>query len=503
MLCDVPKVIANLGGSRLYGNRPELALRELIQHGTDAVRALRTLDGIDEKEGHIEVALARDGDFTWLHLTDTGIGMSRYVLTEVLLDFGNSLWRSESLRAELPGLASRGFKAVGCFGIGFFSVFMLGREVIVTTRRFSRSSGDNSDQWSLEFRSGLVGRPTLRRPISKELLHRSGTRVSVALDHGTLERLQNAKFDPFYETTGFSYDELFDGEESRNVKGEIKVRHFREVVANLCPTLDVEVLVKIGQKDPLAVVIPNDWHNVKPERLMNRLYKSLDYMPTQKANRLIDLRETSGILLGRIGYVGGSCHAIITHGGIRNGSVPKLAGVLLGHNNYDLARSESRPLASREAWQQWAEAWIDSASNHTTDALADLHRLCPFRDLSVYRIGSEQLNEAQLSDWLQKQSEVLVLPGVPEHEDSDDVSREKFDNDLELNADFLFLPSTNAEIAKSLALPSIDYKKRLEQVLKRVWGEFEEWEDDDVSVGDVGGVDIIRTVSRYVKVEAN
>ena len=94
---DVPNVIASLGGAKLYGDRPELALRELIQNAADAVRALRALGEIGQKEGEIEVSLEPEGDVTWLHVTDTGIGMSRFVLTEVLLDFGNSLWSGESM----------------------------------------------------------------------------------------------------------------------------------------------------------------------------------------------------------------------------------------------------------------------------------------------------------------------------------------------------------------------------------------------------------------------
>src|SRR5688572_6882765 len=39
-IVDVSKVITNLGGAKLYGNRPEVAVRELIQNGADAVRAL-------------------------------------------------------------------------------------------------------------------------------------------------------------------------------------------------------------------------------------------------------------------------------------------------------------------------------------------------------------------------------------------------------------------------------------------------------------------------------
>ncbi|MGH8585966.1 MAG: hypothetical protein ACREWE_07250 [Gammaproteobacteria bacterium] len=49
---------------------------------------------------------------------------------------------------ELPGLAKSGFDAVGH---GFYSVFMLGSQVRVTTRRFERWERDDADQWLLTF----------------------------------------------------------------------------------------------------------------------------------------------------------------------------------------------------------------------------------------------------------------------------------------------------------------------------------------------------------------
>ena len=370
---DVPKVIANLGGAILYGDRPVLALRELLQNAADAVRALSMLGEIEPREGEIEIALARDRDLIWLHVTDTGIGMSRHVLTEVLLDFGHSLWSSESLRTELPGLASKGFKAIGRFGIGFFSVFMLGRKVVVTTRRFSRSSNDDGDQWLLEFSDGLEGRPTLRRPASNEALRRPGTRVSVALDHRTLKKPNRAAFNLRFDETDFRREVLFkmatllwrstEQSKSDDVRRVVAgfwptlSDDFRHVVAGLCPTLDVTVRVKIAAEDSVTVVTPGDWQTLKPEHLLNRLYKgSLLKVP----DTLIDLRDPSGVLLGRIGHAGSFHHAILTYAGLRSGTVPNLAGVVLGHNNLDLARNESQPVPSHEAWQHWAEAWIDS-----------------------------------------------------------------------------------------------------------------------------------------------
>lgn len=504
---NVPKVIANLGGAKLYGDRPELALRELIQNAADAVRALRMLGGIGEKEGEIEVALVPEGDLIWLHLTDNGIGMSRYVLTEFLLDFGNSLWSSETLRTELPGLASKGFKAVGRFGIGFFSVFMLGRKVAVTTRRFVRASSDYSDQWLLEFGDGLDGRPTLRRPVPTEELRRPGTRVSVALDQETFEKLQGARFDPYFETTGRRYISLFDfdplsdlGKKPKKVVGEIKPDVFSKVFLSLCPTLDVKVLVRISDSDPMVVVIPDAWKTLEQSHLLSYLTE-FAFVNPKSMHKLIDIREATGDLLGRITYHGSSfAYAIVTHGGLRSGIVPKLAGVLLGHNNANLSRNDSSPQASREAWHRWVEAWIDSAADHSVGVLSDLHPLCPERDLAVYLVGSKQLNEAQLSDWLKQQVQVRVVRGQPEQEDYDDVSIDRFNQYFRVNADIVVLPKSDGQLEKSLAFPPINYTKRLQAALTMAWGDFEMFEEDDVCVGEVDGCEIIRWVYCYGRV---
>lgn len=499
-ISNIPKVISNLGGAKLYGNRPELALRELIQNAADAVRALRTLGGIGEKEGEIEVALTRDGDSTWLHMTDTGIGMSRYVLTEVLLDFGNSLWSSESLRTELPGLASSGFKAVGRFGIGFFSVFMLGSNVVVTTRRHSRTDGDGSDQWLLEFSEGLHGRPALRRPNSTEALRRPGTRVSIALDHETLERLQTARLDPSLEEP---YAEFLVHSEKQLEKavGKIKTDDFRRMVAKLCPTLDVCVRVRVVPEDPVTIVNPDDWQTLGTANLLDRVGKGT-IIDTKVEGTLLDLRENSGVLLGRIAYVDSIfTHAIVTHGGLRSGSLPKLAGVVIGHNNSDLVRRQSQPVASREAWRRWAGSWLDLKLKHSVDELSDLHPLCEDLDLPVYRIGSERLDEAQISKWIEQQSEVHVIEDMPYPEDHDDVSPDNFRENFRLRHDILVLPSSS-NLAESLGFSTIDYTERLKAVMEKAWGEFKEF-DEFLSVGDVGATDIDRLITVYVRPVTN
>jgi HSP90 family molecular chaperone len=128
---DVPRIVETLGGSKLYGDDPTVPLRELIQNAADAVQARRRFQKRPADWGKITISLRQRGDEVWLIVEDTGIGMSEQVLTGPLLDFGTSFWRSPMAMEEFPGLMASGMHAIGRFGIGFFSVFMLGSVVRV------------------------------------------------------------------------------------------------------------------------------------------------------------------------------------------------------------------------------------------------------------------------------------------------------------------------------------------------------------------------------------
>ncbi len=138
---DIPSLVGTLGGRQLYGDEPEVALRELVQNAQDAVLARQTLQP-DFPLGQVEVRLTEtDGDWC-LEVRDSGTGMDEETLVHGLLDFGTSGWSSTSVRNRLPGLADGGFRPGGRFGIGFFSVFLLGDEVELTTRRYDASLAD-------------------------------------------------------------------------------------------------------------------------------------------------------------------------------------------------------------------------------------------------------------------------------------------------------------------------------------------------------------------------
>jgi hypothetical protein len=205
-----------LGGSNLYGDDFTAPLRELIQNSLDAVRARRKFDGRPHDWGLVCLTFEQDelGRYL-LHVDDNGIGMSERVLTSSLLDFGKSFWSSTLLQEEFPGLSSAGIDPIGQFGIGFFSVFMLGDDVKVFTKK---SSGLDAPR-ALVF-SGLSKRPIIRDSVKNELPLDVSTRVSVKLrnDEEVLEEL------------GFSNDE----DQQASLKEQLRI---------LLGGVDVEVKV--------------------------------------------------------------------------------------------------------------------------------------------------------------------------------------------------------------------------------------------------------------------
>ncbi|WP_392469201.1 ATP-binding protein [Sphingobacterium cellulitidis] len=178
-----PNLLAiNVGGKRLY-NYTYLALRELIQNSIDAIN----LRKFKQKyfEGKIIIELRNDDGDWFLYVRDNGIGMSKNILTNQLLDFGKSYWKSYDFYDEYVGLAQKNsFESIGQFGIGFYSVFMLGHKVIVSTSKF----GDNPNVKNvLKFTKGLIDTPILISEKNQNVETDFGTSVCVKLQHNPYE----------------------------------------------------------------------------------------------------------------------------------------------------------------------------------------------------------------------------------------------------------------------------------------------------------------------------
>lgn len=164
-ISDVSHLIKTLGGRELYGKEDLqlIVLRELIQNSRDAIKARRLRPGEESFIGKISVKVENRDDNVVLSVTDDGVGMSLDTISHSLLNFGSSFWHDDSLHNEFPGLKASGFKPVGQFGIGFFSVFMIAKSVIIETRKYTEGV---KDAHLVKFPSGLTLAPIFAKHTS-------------------------------------------------------------------------------------------------------------------------------------------------------------------------------------------------------------------------------------------------------------------------------------------------------------------------------------------------
>ncbi len=125
---DARPITQLLMGSALYGDRPHVWLRELIQNAADATQ-MRAAMRPEAYEPRIDVELE---DPRHLVIRDNGVGMTYQQVVSQLSVLGRSGWRESADRTA--GTGEEGPMLFGRFGIGFASVFSAAASVEVRTR---------------------------------------------------------------------------------------------------------------------------------------------------------------------------------------------------------------------------------------------------------------------------------------------------------------------------------------------------------------------------------
>lgn len=351
---DVASLVRTLGGGQLYGEDLSVPLRELIQNGADAVKALSILEGRAEAGHGITIRVGTHDADGWLEVEDDGLGMSEAVVTGPLLDFGTSYWRSPMLRADHPGLSAKGFKPTGTYGIGFFSVFMWGGRVQVTTLRHGEALADTR---VLEFKS-LEQRPLLRVARPEERLPRHGTRVRVWFDEqvASLARLltRPSATSPWTLT---------------------------DFCAWLCPALDCDLSV-VDDDATTTVIRGSDWKHMSGLDLMVRIAgnRALTHLPftSDIAENMRLLTDHRGEVRGRAAFfplttavkaMDVGTPGVVTVGGLRAMALSAVAGVIEG-TPIRVPRDAALPTLSQEELAVWANGQASILTKVTEDSAA-------------------------------------------------------------------------------------------------------------------------------------
>jgi molecular chaperone HtpG len=137
----------------LYGDHPEIGIRELIQNAVDACRELRDHvrqtpsnppPDLPHQEADVLVKLikSKDHEFGWLEVSDKGIGMTASTVQNYFLKAGASFRRSDAWRGAHETAGKSRVLRSGRFGVGVLASFLLGDELEVSTRHIDSPAQD-------------------------------------------------------------------------------------------------------------------------------------------------------------------------------------------------------------------------------------------------------------------------------------------------------------------------------------------------------------------------
>uniref|UniRef100_A0A8C4SHQ5 Endoplasmin n=1 Tax=Erpetoichthys calabaricus TaxID=27687 RepID=A0A8C4SHQ5_ERPCA len=161
----------------LYKNK-EIFLRELISNASDALDKIRLLSLTDDNalsgNEELTIKIKSDKEKNILHITDTGIGMTKDELVKnlgTIAKSGTSEFLNKITEMQTEGQSTS--ELIGQFGVGFYSAFLVADKVIVA----SKHNNDTQHIWesdSNEFsviedpRGTTLGRGTTITLVMKE-----------------------------------------------------------------------------------------------------------------------------------------------------------------------------------------------------------------------------------------------------------------------------------------------------------------------------------------------
>jgi heat shock protein beta len=173
----------------LYKNK-EIFLRELISNASDALDKLRFLSLTDKNAlgdlDELVIRIKADKENRMLHITDTGIGMTKDDLIKYLGTIAKSQ-TSEFLNKFQEAQDSENKQSmndlIGQFGVGFYSAFLVADKVLVT----SKNNNDEQHIWESDSSSFIVSKDPRGNTLGR------GTTVSLHIKEEAQDYLEEHK----------------------------------------------------------------------------------------------------------------------------------------------------------------------------------------------------------------------------------------------------------------------------------------------------------------------
>lgn len=178
------KKLLDLMINSVYTNR-DIFLRELISNASDAIDKLYYKSLTDEKvnldKDEFKIKIELDKENRTIRILDNGIGMSEEELDEnlgIIAKSGSSLFKEMNEK-------NKDVNIIGQFGVGFYSAFMVAKEIKVLSRAYG---SEEAYLWESDGESGYT--------IKKSKKDVTGTEITLILKDNTDEE----NYDEYLET---------------------------------------------------------------------------------------------------------------------------------------------------------------------------------------------------------------------------------------------------------------------------------------------------------------
>ncbi len=148
------KKLLDLMANSIYTNR-DIFLRELVSNASDAIDKLTFLSLTDNSaslaDEDLEIRLSYDKDARTIMVSDNGIGMTAEEMEENLGTIAHS--GSEEFKQANGEAQGSEVDIIGQFGVGFYSSFMVAKQVRVVSRAFG---SDETYVWESDGAEGYT-----------------------------------------------------------------------------------------------------------------------------------------------------------------------------------------------------------------------------------------------------------------------------------------------------------------------------------------------------------
>jgi hypothetical protein len=390
---NLSTLVSRLGGRELYGDNDCAPARELLQNAADAIEARRIIQKKADW-GSITLRTGNDVLGSWVEIEDDGVGMAPDTLTGAFLDFGKSFWSSTESIVEFPELAAADFRSIGKFGVGFFSVFMWGDRVRVTSRRFDASKRDTH---VLTFEKGVSERPILREADPDEHLVEGGTRVRV-----WLQGVGDAASSWMRLPERISYEAP-----NHNMSP-------RAFAKWLCPMLGIKIFEEREGSKALLVPI-TDWQTLKFGGFQDwSIHPRFPRRNLEALPHIRPIRNAEGTVVARAALSAETAIAWVMVGGMRVTAVPDCVGAFAGEPR-NASREQSWVNVPQDELRRWADQQSKLISkNYSATDQAECSRLVDelggsTKELFIARATDKFLKGADLVAWARSRREIRIV----------------------------------------------------------------------------------------------